>query len=75
MTCRLSSLFEDHMKSIIHDWKTAQIRSKTSLLKGKKGVSTLPMSGTDDSGEFSVGYIYCFRSKICIEHFYYKLYI
>lgn len=57
MTCRLSSLFEDHMKSIIHDWKTAQIRSKTSLLKGKKGVSMLALSGTDESGKLSIGFV------------------
>lgn len=50
MTCRLSSLFEDHMKSIIHDWKAAQVRSKASLLKGKKRVG-LVSSGSDDSGK------------------------
>lgn len=50
MTCRLSSLFEDHMKKIIQDWKTAQIRAKTSLLKGKKRIAMMVASGTDESG-------------------------
>lgn len=50
MTCRLSSLFEDHMKTIIQDYKMAQIRSKMSLLKGKKRIAMIAMSGTDASG-------------------------
>jgi len=39
------------MKKIIHDWKTTQIRSKTSLLKGKKRIAMLVTSGTDESGK------------------------